>query len=497
MKQSVLMLSTILSFSCGDGGVPAQGGATGDTTGAGTSSSGDVSSEESSGDISQGASADTSNLLDTGATTEGNSSAETGGSACGNGRLEDGEKCDDGRDNGEYGACASDCNGLAAHCGDGVTDLVDGETCDDGNANGTDECNIVCQTPGTLLGEVYEVFPTDLSPQASGIRATYWNGHLTYVLGGSLTTVWEIDTEMVSTIDLREVAAGAYVWPLGGAIALDDGNLLLGGGLSSRTIYAFDDTLTPVWGNLDLPGPGNDGVVGLAPTLGGFMMGARDRNTTFGYEYSSYWAIGGTNTGALQWESIETLDGYDGIYARDFRGLSNDQAVLLITDSAAGESRLRIYDEDGSVITTEVLGGSYRTLCVGDNGFHARRVSGNEVSSFDNSGNQLWSATLEMPTFAVGGIVARSACGVRSNGSSIMGYAESTDDTRQNGQVRLYVAGYDGGDIQWVTQSPLMPGDGFSDLAVFVEEDESRVWVATGSNDGTGQRYHYAIAVAI
>lgn len=53
---------------------------------------------------------------------------------CGNNRVETGETCDDGALNGTYGHCNRTCSGFSATCGDGL--LSAGETCDLGTTNG-------------------------------------------------------------------------------------------------------------------------------------------------------------------------------------------------------------------------------------------------------------------------------------------------------------------------------------------------------------------------
>jgi cysteine-rich repeat protein len=54
------------------------------------------------------------------------------------------EKCDDGKNNGDYGTCNPDCT-LAPHCGDGVKQTEFGEECDDGNSAALDGCNPACK----------------------------------------------------------------------------------------------------------------------------------------------------------------------------------------------------------------------------------------------------------------------------------------------------------------------------------------------------------------
>jgi cysteine-rich repeat protein len=69
--------------------------------------------------------------------------------ACGDGvtQTESLEQCDDGVNDGSYGACAPGCV-IGPHCGDGVLQASAGEQCDDGtNDGGYGEC-----APGCLVG---------------------------------------------------------------------------------------------------------------------------------------------------------------------------------------------------------------------------------------------------------------------------------------------------------------------------------------------------------
>ncbi len=69
--------------------------------------------------------------------------------ACGNGVITGTEICDDGTNNGEYGYCKDDCNGMGPYMGDGI---INGpEECDDGNQDNNDGCSSI----GLLETEVY------------------------------------------------------------------------------------------------------------------------------------------------------------------------------------------------------------------------------------------------------------------------------------------------------------------------------------------------------
>lgn len=71
---------------------------------------------------------------------------------CGNGVVEAPERCDEGADNGLYARCASDCMGMAAHCGDGVVQ-PEHEVCDDAGDNGRyGKCGHGCNGPAVRCG---------------------------------------------------------------------------------------------------------------------------------------------------------------------------------------------------------------------------------------------------------------------------------------------------------------------------------------------------------
>lgn len=72
--------------------------------------------------------------------------------ACGNGLIEGDEACDDGPNNGAWGACLPDCSGPGARCGDGRVD-TEFEVCDDGAANGAyGRCSVGCNGPAPFCG---------------------------------------------------------------------------------------------------------------------------------------------------------------------------------------------------------------------------------------------------------------------------------------------------------------------------------------------------------
>lgn len=113
------------------------------------------------------------------------------GPSCGDGHLDtDFEACDDGADNGRYGKCSVACNGPAPFCGNGFTEPEAGEGCDSGADNGTyGYCKKDCSAPGPACGdgvvddpfEVCDAGPlngTELCPEdCGGTSATCGDGH--------------------------------------------------------------------------------------------------------------------------------------------------------------------------------------------------------------------------------------------------------------------------------------------------------------------------------
>lgn len=79
---------------------------------------------------------------------------------CGNEVINEGEVCDDGRDNGNYGYCNSDCSGLSPYCGDGTCQSDLGETSD----------NCVGDCPVCAEGDTQQCGTTDVGECAYGTQ---------------------------------------------------------------------------------------------------------------------------------------------------------------------------------------------------------------------------------------------------------------------------------------------------------------------------------------
>ncbi len=117
--------------ACSDDGTPA----TGESTEAGSTSTGEV---ESTTLVNPTSSTDPSTTSTSDASTS-TTDPTTGPppAVCGDSNVDDGEECDDGPANADDAACTSACK--ANICGDGLV-LTGTEECDDGNPEDTDEC---------------------------------------------------------------------------------------------------------------------------------------------------------------------------------------------------------------------------------------------------------------------------------------------------------------------------------------------------------------------
>ncbi len=104
-------------------------------------------------------------MTDTGVDPTGVATDDGGQPVCGDGTVDPDETCDDGVNDGSYGGCASDCQSIASHCGDGILDGDQGEACDDGDGDDGDGCNVDCSISGTPLWSLnYDV---DAAPNSA------------------------------------------------------------------------------------------------------------------------------------------------------------------------------------------------------------------------------------------------------------------------------------------------------------------------------------------
>lgn len=106
----------------------------------------------------------------------------SGSARCGDGVVDDGEACDFGSNEGEYGGCLADCSALAARCGDGVVDGDAGEICDDGVNDYLDGgclpgCKVVDDTAALFATPLLEV-AIDMPPADwDALRLQYKSRH--------------------------------------------------------------------------------------------------------------------------------------------------------------------------------------------------------------------------------------------------------------------------------------------------------------------------------
>jgi hypothetical protein len=397
--------------------------------------------------------------------------ASTGEAVCGNGQLDGDEVCDDGVNDAGYGGCARDCSALGPRCGDGEVQ-VGIEACDMGENQPTTACNAVCQIPGTVLGTTTESQVTaPLNEYIDSIRVIEQDEEMVAVFGGHHTTYWRIDPGALATNDIETTSAEAAMRLVSGIVDLGDGDLLVAGeiGSTSSNTFAFavneDLQVQWTWDNPPLPVP-NNGFVGAAPLASGAILGGRHRGNS---DFSSYWVTAASQAGRLLWSEIEVVDVDDDLYARDLRGLSTSDTVLL-TDGLDGGATFRIYDALGQTLLTEELLAldSYRQLCVGPAGFYVFDASNNLLAGFDNDGSP--TINIVGPSFFAGEQSLQSGeCGAREDGSPIIAGGFLLD----NGAEWVRVSGFDQEAELWSTDLAL-PDGATSYRAPFVHVDEAR-----------------------
>jgi hypothetical protein len=423
----------------------------------GTATPGDDSSSESAPGSSTG--------------SDGVADESTGEALCGNGQLDGDEVCDDRVNDGAYGGCATDCNALGPHCGDG--EIQAGiEGCDMGGNQATPACNAVCQIPGTILGTTTESQVTEpFNENVEGIRAVEQDRELVAVFGGHSTTYWRIDPGTLATNDIETTSAEGAMRLVSGIVDLGDGDLLVAGEIGSTfsNTFAFavneDLQVQWTWDSPPLPVP-NNGFVGAAPLASGAILGGRHRGNS---DFSSYWVTAASQAGRLLWSEIEVIDLDDDLYARDIRGLSTSDTVLL-TDGLDGGATFRIYDTLGQTLITEELLAldSYRQLCVGAAGFYVFDAFNNLLAGFDNDGNP--TVNIVGPSFSAGEQSLQSAeCAALADGSPVI-----SRGFRIDGVEWIRVSGFDQAEETWSTDLALPDGATTYDAPALVHVDEAR-----------------------
>lgn len=135
---------------------------------------------------------------------------------CGNGVIEDGEVCDDGIHNGQYGYCQTDCSGLGPYCGNSSLDS-DYEECDDGNTTSGDGCSATCENevpppPSGGGGGGGYVWPSVTKVIVKG-RA-YPEADITLLSDGKVEAAAKADSLGNFNFEITEITAGIYTFSL-------------------------------------------------------------------------------------------------------------------------------------------------------------------------------------------------------------------------------------------------------------------------------------------
>jgi hypothetical protein len=481
----VLPACAVTHVSCG-GTTPERGS---------DSSSSESASEASSAEtMAPDATLEATAGQDAASAPDSSSEVETGSgplAECGNAEIENGEECDDGVNDGAYGGCEPGCLDLAPYCGDGVVQREAGEGCDTAVDAG-DTCNAFCRVRGSVIATLHEAIPLDGVSAPRGGRATLWNGTLTVAFGDFHLYVWELDREEIATVQLRGTQPPPSMNPLTGAHGLANGHLLVAGGAYAKVAAILDEDLEVVASYAPSDGPGQGGVVGVAPIAGGAVIGARDVNNINGSRYSAHWVAAISDDGTTLWESIDGHVGTDDYYARDLRALPDERSVYL-TDTPSGPG-FRIYDAFGNVEAEEEFpqfaSSVARGLCVGTAGFFLVGLGEPVLIGFDLEG-----APTFVTDYAAQGTPDNVAvgCAALADGSPLVAMNLYT-----SGEPNvLEVQAYDGPDQRWVTTIETEDLQSFDEPVVWLDEGQALAWVfAAGSSDpNTGVVFAAVVAL--
>ncbi|MEM6995120.1 MAG: hypothetical protein AAF721_31695, partial [Myxococcota bacterium] len=391
--------------------------------------------------------------------------------------------------------CADDCSQLGPHCGDGEFDREHGEMCDLGDRNGNAQCNVACLVPGTILGSVYDDTVDTPSLGGEPMEALIWNGRVTLVTTvGNSTVVWELDDETIETADLRELDEDDGGSPILGATALGNGHLLLASvsGFAKRALIV-DESLALQWEYSPIDNAASESFVGAATTSTGAILGANHRSPNAMTPVSSYWTIGISDSGMIDWQEIEEA-GDGSVNSTDLHALGGDRAVQafhIVGDP--GAAAFRIFDADGQVLAEDVIPQLSSSaidweICNGQDAFFLFNRSISTLTGFDADG---------APTFdaIVSGTEFNSRCVTRGDGSPVV-VSNAIDEDAFSSTMTVH--GFDQATQIYEIGLDATLSYGDQPPALLLDEERSRLWVFhTGRTAIDGGGFLYAAVVAI
>lgn len=438
---------------CYSPNTPGGSGDGGETTAAGSESSGglDATTQTESSVSATSADPTSASAATSSPTDPSDTDADStdSGPFCGDGVVDPDEVCDDGVNDSSYGSCTADCSGFGPRCGD---DVIQGEEiCDDGNDVDGDGCNTNCVESGTMLWSV--VFDDGgMDGTATSVAALPDGG--IYVVGGGVL-------DWVKLLD----ADGTEVWdspyPFGrpeGVAADEDGNAYVSGG-AGRAVYEdgggiIEQQPTPysVWDGT-VTSDGNAVSVGTVDSFGAWTR-------RFGQD------------GVTLWTKVEPDDGFDAAWGV---AIDTEESVLVAGQKGVVptllDGWLKKYDANGgeqwTFLYNSIVGNSsadnFQAVATGpDNEVACAGGSGNEsnmdvwVGLLTADGDLSWSDTYS----AFNGATFASDVAIDAEGNVIV---VATVPTSDDAETRVWVRKYAAAGVEmWTLEFVVDDGDSAS-----------------------------------
>lgn len=465
---------------CYSPNTPGGSGDGGETTAAGSESSGGLdattpvdSSVSATNSDPTSTTAATSSPTDPSDPSDTEGDSTDGGPFCGDGVVDPDEVCDDGVNDSSYGSCTADCGGFGPRCGD---DVIQGEEfCDDGNDVDGDGCNTDCVESGSLLWTV--VFDDGAMDGTATSVAPSPDGDIYLVGGGVLDWVRRLD------------AAGAEVWsvpysfdrPEG--VAVDDDGVVYVAGGSGRAVYndagellLEDPTTYRVW----------DGAVsadGNAVTVGTVSCCTTAWLSRFGQD------------GETLWTELEPSDGADAAW-----GVAVDGEESIVVAGQKGvvptllDSWIKKYDANGAELWSHTYnsivgnssGDNFQAVDTGpDNevaaagGFGSFQSMDVWIGRFSADGDLSWSDTFSSPN---GPIFAADVTVDATGNVIVVATVPTADAEATRVWVRKYAAA---GVVLWTQEFSVDDGDAASSTVEGVAVDAmGGIFVVGASSTG-------------
>jgi cysteine-rich repeat protein len=433
---------------------------------------------------------------------------------CGDSVVDEGEECDDGINDGSYGGCNPDCQGLGPHCGDGQLDGP--EVCDDGDGVNGNGCNNDCNESGQVVWTMTYDSPAHDTESASG--AAVWpcadencTGEQLVVVGSERRN--DLDERNNLWLAKYDISDGAEVWmttydspthhdDFGSGVELDELGTIYVGGQSSDGLgfehinilygrFSAEGALELVE-TYDTPGDHPDSAYAIA-------LDAEANVFLSGYHGGEdAWVGKFDNDGNELWMDVHNGVGNDDDYAYSL--VHDGDGGVVVAGRERGltsdDTWIRRYDPDGNELWTTIHAAPANSVYWGRD--VARAGDGTFVvvgrvdadlwlAKFTPDGDEVWATTFSNP--GTGNVLGYGVA-VDSEGNIVVAGALDRFDIDQG--YNILVLKYSSvGELMWMRteMSNIFNGNESANDVVVDAEDNILVVgaIATGQFDNVNQ----------